>query len=35
MLKNIFNKTREIIKENYKSIIFFIILYIIFMWPLD
>lgn len=35
MLKNIFNKTRKIIKENYKSIIFFIILYIIFMWPLD
>lgn len=35
MLKNIFNKTKKIIKENYKSIIFFIILYIIFMWPLN
>ena len=35
MLKNIFNKLKKIIKEEYKSIIFFIILYIIFMWPLN
>ena len=35
MLKNIFNKLKKIIKEEYKSIIFFVILYIIFMWPLN
>lgn len=35
MLKNVFNKLKKIIKEEYKSIIFFIILYIIFMWPLN
>ncbi len=35
MIKNIYQKLKEVILENYKTIFFFVILYIIFMWPMD
>lgn len=35
MLNNFYEKTKKFIKENYKSLIFYIVLYIIFLWPLN
>lgn len=35
MFKNIWNKTKNFIKEEYKNIIFILVIYSIFMWPLD
>ena len=35
MIKKIFNKIKEFIKDEYKNILLFVVLYSIFMWPLD
>ena len=35
MFINFYEKIKEFIKKYYKNIIFFVILYILFMWPLD
>lgn len=35
MFINFYDKVKKVIKENYKSIVFFVILYIIFMWPVN
>ncbi len=35
MLNNVYEKIKKFIKENYKSLIFFLILYGIFLWPLN
>lgn len=35
MFINFYEKIKEFIKKYYKNIIFFVILYIFFMWPLD
>lgn len=35
MLKNIFDKIKQFIKEEYKNIIFLVVLYSIFMWPVN
>lgn len=35
MIKNILNRIKEFIKDEYKNILLFVTLYSIFMWPLD
>ncbi len=35
MFNNLYEKIKKFIKEYYKNIIFFVVLYIIFMWPLN
>lgn len=35
MFINFYDKIKKFIKEYYKNIIFFVLLYIIFMWPVD
>lgn len=35
MIKNIVNKVKKFIKDEYKSILLLVVLYSIFMWPLD
>lgn len=35
MLKNILNKIKQFIQEEYKNVIFLIVLYSIFMWPVN
>ena len=35
MFNNFYEKIKEFIKENYKSLIFYLVIYIIFLWPLN